>query len=83
MGLAVLAAGSPTSRQLSCPAASAVTADAVEETTTSNSGLTYDAIANQYTYVWKTNKTWANTCRVFTIRFADGSERQIMFKFNK
>jgi hypothetical protein len=83
MGLAVLAAGSPTSRQVSCPADSAVTADAVEETTTSNGGLTYDAIADQYTYVWKTNKTWGNTCRVFTIRFADGTEQQILFKFKK
>jgi hypothetical protein len=83
MGLAVLASGSPASKQVACPASSAVTADTVEETTTSNSGLTYDATANQYIYVWKTNKSWANTCRMFTIRFADSSEQQILFKFNK
>ena len=83
MGLAILASGSPTSRQVTCPSSSAITADAIEETTTSNSGLTYDAASGQYTYVWKTNKTWATTCRVFTILFADGSSQQALFKFNK
>jgi hypothetical protein len=83
MGLAILAPGSPTSSQVNCSTSSAVTADAVEETITSNSGLTYDAASGQYVYVWKTNKTWANKCRVLTILFADGSSHQVLFKFNK
>jgi hypothetical protein len=83
MGLAILADGSPTSKQVNCPSSSTVTADAIEETTTSNSGLTYDAVSGQYVYVWKTNRTWVNSCRVFTILFADGSSQQALFKFSK
>jgi hypothetical protein len=33
----------------------------------------YDAAADQYTFVWKTDKAWAGTCRWLTLRLADGS----------
>jgi hypothetical protein len=69
MGLVILASGSPTSQQVACPSSSAL--------------ITYDASSDQYVYVWKTNKTWSNTCRVFTILFADGSSQQALFKFRK
>jgi hypothetical protein len=31
----------------------------------------YDA--SGYTYVWKTDKTWAGTCRELTLHFRDGT----------
>ena len=80
-GLDVLAAGSPTSTPSSCPGAGVV--DQVEETTTSNSGLTYDAATGQYTYVWKTQKAWAGTCRQFNLTLADGMVRSATFNFTR
>ena len=52
-----------------------------EETTTANQGLTYDAASGQYTYVWKTQKSWAGTCRQFTLRLTDGTDHIALFKF--
>jgi hypothetical protein len=54
----------------------------VEETVSAGqSGLTYDAYIDQYTYVWKTQKSWENTCRQFVLRLADGSFHVANFKF--
>ena len=36
-----------------------------------------------YTYVWKTDKAWANQCRTFEITFDDGAYRQALFNFTK
>jgi PKD repeat protein len=69
------------------PASSIVTCgnvaeDAIEETVTSgNSGLSYSASNKQYTYVWKTEKAWANTCRTLVIKLSDGTIHKANFKF--
>ncbi len=39
-----------------------------------SSGLTYDPLSDQYTYVWKTSKLWAGTSRQLVIEFTDGSK---------
>jgi hypothetical protein len=59
--------------------------DAIETTVsaTSNSGLTYDSVTKQYTYVWKTDKAWSNTCMQLQIPLADGTTKTANFKFNK
>jgi hypothetical protein len=80
-GLNVFAAGYPVSTQIACTSAS--TLDAIETTTTSNSGLTYDLLADQYVYVWKTNSAWAGSCRQFRAAFADGRVVTANFKFAK
>jgi hypothetical protein len=80
-GLAILAPGSPTSTQFVCDASDPI--DPVEQTTASNSGLTYDAATKTYTYNWKTNKAWAGTCRQFTLKLIDGTSRTADFKFVK
>jgi hypothetical protein len=36
--------------------------------------LSYAFSSDQYNYTWKTEKTWANTCRQFVLRLRD-SER--------
>jgi hypothetical protein len=81
MGLNIFVSGYPTYKQVSC--LGGVTVDSIEQTTTSNSGLTYDAVSGQYTYVWKTEKSWANTCRQFTFRLTDGTDHTALFKFSK
>ncbi len=63
--LAIMAAGFPTSKTVSCGLTAAE--DVVEVTVTAGgSSLSYDATADQYNYVWKTDKMWAGTCRTLT-----------------
>ncbi|MFN8493559.1 MAG: PxKF domain-containing protein [Caldilineaceae bacterium] len=78
-GLNILAAGSPASQQIACDNAAPLAP--IEETTTANSGLTYDASSGQYNYVWKTEKSWAGTCRQFVLRLTDGANHLANFKF--
>ena len=78
-GLAILAPGSPTSKPIPCVTGSPT--DAVEETTTSPSGLTYDAATGTYLYIWKSERRWTGTCRSLTIVLMDGSEHSVRFRF--
>jgi hypothetical protein len=34
-----------------------------------------------YTYVWKTDPTWAGTCRKFILTLSDGSTHEALFRF--
>jgi predicted metallo-beta-lactamase superfamily hydrolase len=80
-GLNIFAAGYPVSTVTAC---GTTTTDDVEATVTAGgSSLTYDALANQYIYVWKTDKLWAGTCRTLTVKLADGSIHQANFTFTK
>jgi hypothetical protein len=40
-------------------------------------------MSDQYVYVWKTEKAWADTCRRLTVKLADGSEHHAMFRFGR
>ena len=53
-----------------------------ELVTAGASSLSYDSGSGQYTYIWKTEKTWANTCRQFVLRLKDGSAQRANFKFD-
>jgi hypothetical protein len=82
-GLNVIAAGYPKIIQWQCPSSS-VTVDPIETyTTTANNGLVYDPVANQYNYVWKTDKSWANKCVKFQMVLTDGTTHEAMFQFVK
>lgn len=79
-GLDILAAGFPSSRQVVCDGS--VSASPVEETLSAGtSSLQYDAASMQYSYVWKTQKEWANTCRQFELRLKDGTSQKASFQF--
>jgi hypothetical protein len=79
-GLNVFAAGYPKSQKITCD--STVAFDEIESTVTAgNSGLSYDASTDQYTYVWKTDKAWKGTCRQLTMKLADGTDKVAHFKF--
>ena len=56
--------------------------DDVEETTTAgSSSLSYDPDSDQYTYVWKTEKSWSDTCRELVVKLTDGSVHTALFNF--
>ena len=58
--------------------------DAIEQTVTAGaSGLTYEPVANQYVYVWKTAKTLAGTCQTLQLKLIDGTMHYANFKFRK
>ena len=79
-GLAILAAGSPSSQRVACTSG-APSGTAERALTPGNSGLTYDAGTGQYTYVWKTERAWAGSCRRLTLTLADGSAHTALFSF--
>jgi hypothetical protein len=72
-GMNIFAAGYPQSSSISCTSSGAVYEPIESVATGSNSGLTYDAAADQYNYVWKTDSRWAGTCRRFALKLSDGS----------
>jgi hypothetical protein len=81
-GLNILTVGSPGSGPIPCSSTDPV--DTIETTVTAgNSSLSYDPTSNQYTYVWKTQSAWANTCRQLVVSFADGTTQRANFKFKK
>jgi hypothetical protein len=72
-GLAIFAAGSPTSQLLP--------SGTPEATLTARSGLTYNARNGVYTYVWATDKAWQGTSRQLVMTFTDGTSAVANFTF--
>jgi Concanavalin A-like lectin/glucanases superfamily len=81
-GLGIFANGSPSSYQVSCTTGTPT--DTIETTIAAgSSSLQYDPTSNQYTYVWKTDKAWAGTCRKLDLTLSDGSMHDALFQFSK
>lgn len=82
-GLDIFIAGYPASQNIYCDSNAPI--DPVEETSTAgSSSLSYDAISDQYNYVWKTDKTWAGgSCRELKVKLKDGTSHNALFKFLK
>jgi uncharacterized protein len=80
-GLAILEAGYPQSRLLDCDAMASST-DVEESVTAGSSSLSYNAATDQYTYIWKSDRNWAGTCREFLLKLADGTTQVAVFEFN-
>jgi ABC-type oligopeptide transport system substrate-binding subunit len=78
-GLGILADGYPVSQQVAC--AGGAPQDDVESTSSTGSGLSYDASSGRYQYNWKTQKGWAGQCRTLILKFDDGQELKASFKF--
>ena len=79
-GLDIFANAFPVSTMIACgftdPGA------AVEETVNAGgSSLHYDLTSDQYIYVWKTEKGWANSCRQLVAVLKDGNLYRANFKF--
>jgi hypothetical protein len=81
-GLNILATNSPSSSKIDCSSSDPL--DVVEQTVTAGgSSLSYDPVSDAYTYVWKTDKAWAGTCRELTVKLSDGTEHKARFKLTK
>lgn len=81
MGLQIFAAGYP--KVVKTQGATA-TEDAIEQTVAATvSGLSYDPSANQYVYVWKTDKALAGTCQTLQLKLIDGTMHYANFRFTK
>ncbi len=77
-GLDIFAAGYP--RSIDIPCGSTDLFAAIDETVTAGgSSLSYDA--DQYIYVWKTEKAWAGTCRQLVVKLIDGTYHRANFTF--
>ena len=81
-GLSVFADGYPRSEAIPCES-SALAAGIEETVTAGGSSLSYDSGADQYIYVWKTDKTWGGSCRQFVAKLTDGTTQRANFKFSK
>jgi hypothetical protein len=80
-GMNIFASGYPASATVVCGTAAQ---DAIEQTVNAgSSSLSYDTGTNQYIYVWKTDKAWANTCRTLVIKLNDRTYHRADFKFTQ
>jgi hypothetical protein len=77
-GLGILSSA-PTSHQADC--GSGEIGQLVAPSPAGSSGLQYDAASDTYTWVWKTDKTWAGNCRTLTVALDDGTEHTALFMF--
>jgi hypothetical protein len=81
MGLDIFASGYP--RVVSITIVDGNTFESVidETVTAGGSSLTYDPLANQYIYVWKTSKSWAGYSYQLQVKLTDGRVHVANFKF--
>jgi uncharacterized repeat protein (TIGR01451 family) len=79
-GLDIFAAGSPSTVAINCDG-SAPQADVTETVNAGTSSLSYSAGGDQYIYVWKTDSSWAGTCRQLRVTLNDGSVHTATFRF--
>jgi hypothetical protein len=78
-GLSIFESGYPQSGAIACGAS---TTDAIEEYSTATvSGLKYDPLTHQYIYNWKTQSTWAGSCRQLIVKLVDGTYHRANFQF--
>jgi Bacterial surface protein, Ig-like domain/HYR domain/Domain of unknown function DUF11 len=79
-GLDIFAAGFPQTVGTACDT-SAPLSDVTETVTAGGSSLSYDPVADQYIYVWKTQTSWAGTCRQLIFTLNDGTQHIANFEF--
>jgi hypothetical protein len=66
---------------IACPLGGVVDGTPVDADTSGGSGLHYDALAEQFVYVWQTPKTLEGTCAQLHLSLSDGSQHMANFQF--
>ena len=79
-GLGIFAAGSPSSGPIACNSGDPAT-DLEETVTAGGSSLSYNSLIDQYIYIWKTEASWAGTCRQLVVELNDGTIHRANFQF--
>ncbi len=78
-GLGILGSGSPTVQQVDCATQAPIgTASPISVI---GGGLQYNPTEDGYTLVWRTERSWAGTCRLLTVALVDGSNHTAIFSF--
>jgi hypothetical protein len=77
-GLDIIASGYPKSQPIACNGANG---DELVTETAGNSSLSYDSQNDEYTYVWKTERSWSGQCRLFVLELDDGTQHTALFQF--
>jgi len=78
-GLDIFEAGYPKSEPIVCNSDALV--DGIETTVNAgSSSLSYSAGNDQYTYVWKTEKSWTG-CHQLVVKLLDGTIQRANFQF--
>lgn len=80
-GLDLFEEGFPASREIDCETGDVI-GDFEPTQTPGNSGLSYDASTDRYTYPWKTVRSWSGACRQFVLDFGDNITFVANFQFN-
>jgi uncharacterized protein len=78
-GLNIFATGSPTIELTSCTTGASL--GVVPTVTAGGSSLSYDPSTDQYTYPWKTDRSWAGRCGRLVVTFNDGTTQSALFRF--
>jgi predicted extracellular nuclease len=78
MGLGILKVGNPLMRLVNCTTLAPLGSLA---STTAVAPLAYVASTASYSYFWRTDRTWAGSCRELVLRFIDGSQQRAVYRF--
>ena len=78
-GLNIFAADYPQVVVINCDGSNESVVD--ETVNAGQSSLSYDSATDTYNYVWKTQNSWAGTCRQLIVKLNDGTEHRANFRF--
>jgi uncharacterized protein len=79
-GSNVFLAGYPRSQQIACDTG-ALIGGSIPTSNPGASQLSYDPQADQYNYVWKTERSWSGTCRQLVVILRDGGVHYSNIRF--
>ena len=79
-GVDIFAPGYPISVQADCSTWAALDGG-IPALNPGGSSLSYDPLTDQYNFVWKSDKSWAGTCRMVVVKLVDGTEHVALFSF--
>jgi Big-like domain-containing protein len=77
-GLDILRAGYPASDAMTCGGTAPTDASGPIDW---GGKLKYDPVSDSYSFNWKTDKAWANSCRVLVLGLKDGTNLTATFEF--
>lgn len=80
-GLKIFEPDAPRSDQINCSTGRPIANSTQRATNPGSSALSYDAGADHYVFVWKTDSTWKGTCRRFDLGLIDNSRHYAAFSF--
>jgi hypothetical protein len=79
-GSTAVISGQPSSTPISCKAVRREDIIHAKEPA-GRLGLQQDGGKNRYKYLWRTDRSWAGSCRKMTLTLVDGSSHEALFRF--